>query len=127
MRPIPTSSPPLLQAFLLWLCTFNVNDITSLVLFSLSILFWCLAASNFYPGITKGLGAYGFFVAFLTIYGELLPTPGLALRATSAQPHAALTQPAVALGHRLALAPPACWHSIKLKNSPVVPALPTWR
>ena len=56
------------QTFLLWLCTFNLNVITSLLFLTLAILVWCLAASESHPGITKGTGGFGFFVAFLAFY-----------------------------------------------------------
>ena len=58
------------QTFLLWLCTFNLNVITSALFLTLAILFWCLAAAEMKPSITKGVGGYGFLVAFLAFYGE---------------------------------------------------------
>ena len=61
--------PP--QTFLLWLATFNLNVVTSLLFITLSILFWLLAAANFNKGILKGAGGFGFFVAFLAYYGAL--------------------------------------------------------
>lgn len=69
---LPLHHPPS-QTFLLWLCTFNLNVITSLLFLTLAILFWCLAGAESHPGITKGTGGFGFFVAFLAFYGACCP------------------------------------------------------
>ena len=66
LRTLPNSPR---QTFLLWLCTFNLNVVTSLLFLSLAILFWLLAAAESTPSITKGSGGFGFFVAFLAFYG----------------------------------------------------------
>ena len=68
-RPHDSPLPP--QTFFLWLATFNLNVITSLLFITLSILFWLLAAANFHSSIAKGSGGFGFFVAFLAYYGAL--------------------------------------------------------
>ena len=61
-----------LQTFLLWLCTFHTNVVTCFLFFSLSILFWLLAAgvgsSNAAVTLTKFAGGWGFLVAFVAFY-----------------------------------------------------------
>ena len=47
--PLPTSGPLLPQTFLLWLCTFHTNLVTSWLFLSLAILFWLLAGGVTYP------------------------------------------------------------------------------
>ncbi|PRW20917.1 GPR1 FUN34 yaaH family [Chlorella sorokiniana] len=58
--------------FLLWLCTFHTNLVTSWLFLSLAILFWLLAggvgASDSRVTLTKVAGGWGFMVAATAFY-----------------------------------------------------------
>ncbi|PRW33699.1 GPR1 FUN34 yaaH family [Chlorella sorokiniana] len=60
--------------FLLWLCTFHTNLVTSWLFLSLAILFWLLAGGVGYPDqtdrvtLTKVAGGWGFMVAAVAFY-----------------------------------------------------------
>jgi succinate-acetate transporter protein len=58
--------------FLLWLCTFHTNLVTSWLFLSLALLFWFLAGgvgtSNERHTLTKFAGGWGFMVAAVAFY-----------------------------------------------------------
>jgi hypothetical protein len=71
----PLSATPLparLQSFLLWLCTFHTTAVTCWLFFSVSILFWLLAAgvgtSAANVTLTKFAGGWGFMVSAVAFY-----------------------------------------------------------
>jgi hypothetical protein len=70
-RPMPAPAAPS-QTFLLWLCTFHTNLVTSWLFFSLAILFWFLAGgtgtSESRTTLTKVAGGWGFMVAATAFY-----------------------------------------------------------
>ncbi len=61
-----------MQTFLLWLCTFHTNLVTSWLFLSLSLLFWFLAGgvgtSSERVTLTKFAGGWGFMVAATAFY-----------------------------------------------------------
>ena len=71
-RPSSPSSPLPPQTFLLWLCTFHTNLVTSWLFLSLAILFWLLAGgvgtSDARVTLTKVAGGWGFMVAAVAFY-----------------------------------------------------------
>ena len=68
----PKPPPQSLQTFLLWLCTFHTNLVTSWLFLSLALLFWFLAggvgSGDERTTLTKFAGGWGFMVAAMAFY-----------------------------------------------------------
>lgn len=54
--------------FLLWLCTFSMNFAISSLFFTLSLLFWFLAAGNTNATLQKFAGGWGILVSAIAFY-----------------------------------------------------------
>ena len=84
---------PLLQTFLLWLCTFHTNLVTSWLFLSLSLLFWFLAGgvgtSSERVTLTKFAGGWGFMVAATAFYDGTAALMKVRLRGQGLKMHAA--------------------------------------